>query len=166
MKKVAVFALAACVVAPAIAGAQTPGQPSDQTGQQGQSGQPSGQPAQSAAPGSTSGMSSQPGLQIQSKSLVGSSVRNREGKDIGKVTNLLIEPSQGRVNGVVMSMGGTAGFGAQEITVPWSALKLARDGQNVVVTLQQDLLQPAPRADDRKNGSEGSASPNSQERRR
>ena len=77
------------------------------------------------------------------------------------MTNLLIEPSQGRVNAVVVSMGGKAGFGAQEITVPWSALKLARDGQNVVVTLQQELLQPAP-----KNGSEGSASPSSQDRRR
>ena len=155
MKKVAVFALAACVVAPAIAGAQAPGQSSDQ----------SGQPAASSS-STTSGSSAPQGLQIQSKSLVGSSVRNREGKDIGKVTDLLIEPSQGRVNAVVVSMGGKAGFGAQEITVPWSALQLARDGQNVVVTLQQELLQPAPKAEDRKNGSEGSASPSSQDRRR
>jgi len=160
MKKIAMFALAACVVAPAVAGAQTSGQP----GQQAQPPAPSTPSGLSA----TSGIPSQ-GLQIQSKSLVGSTVRNREGKDVGKVTNLLIDPSQGRINGVIVSMGGTAGFGAQEITVSWSALQLARDQQNVIVTLQQELLQQAPqKAEERKNGSEGSASPgqNSQDRRR
>ena len=153
MKNLAVLALAACVVAPAVAGAQTSTPPSGQPGASGQS-----------DPSAASGM---PGLQVQSKSLVGSTVRNRDGKDIGKVVNLLIDPSQGRINGVVVSMGGTAGFGAQEITVPWSALQVARDQQNLVVTLQQELLQQAPpRADDRKNSSDGSASPGSQDQRR
>ena len=40
------------------------------------------------------------------------------------------------------------------------------NGSDYLPQLQQELLQPAPRADDRKNGSEGSASPNPQERRR
>jgi sporulation protein YlmC with PRC-barrel domain len=163
MKSLAVLALAASVVAPAIAAAQTSTPPS---GQPGASSQPS-QTSSESSPSASSATSGMQGLQVQSKSLVGSTVRNRDGKDIGKVTNLLIDPSQGRINGVVVSMGGTAGFGAQEITVPWSALQVARDQQNLVVTLQQELLQQAPqKAEDRKNNSEGSASPGSQDQRR
>ena len=114
------------------------------------------------APPPPAGGQDQQGVQIDARSLMGSTVRGRDGKDIGKVSNLMIDPADGRVKGVIMSMGGTAGMGAKEVTMPWSAIQVGRDGRNIVVTLQNDPLQPAPaRSDDKDKKSEGSASPSS-----
>jgi sporulation protein YlmC with PRC-barrel domain len=101
------------------------------------------------------------GTQVKSKSLVGSTVRGQDGKDVGKVSDVMIDPAQGRISSVIISMGGTAGIGARELTVPWNAIQVGRDQQNIVVTLQQDALQQAPpRADDKKKDqSGGQASP-------
>jgi sporulation protein YlmC with PRC-barrel domain len=92
----------------------------------------------------------QSGLQIDSKSLVGSTVLGEDGKDLGYVANLMIDANDGRVTAVVITMGkfvgiGGAGItlGGKDITVPWSGIKLARDQQKVVVTLQQSLTPAA-----------------------
>jgi sporulation protein YlmC with PRC-barrel domain len=103
-------------------------------------------------------------VQIKSKSLIGSTVRNRDGKDLGKVADLVIEPSDGRISGVVISMGGVAGVGARDITVPWNSVQVTRDQRSLVLTLQQDPLQPAPARADDKKGSEGQASPSDQKK--
>ena len=34
-------------------------------------------------------------------------------------------------------------LGGKDITVPWSAMRLARDQQNVIVTLQQPMMPSA-----------------------
>jgi len=145
MRKIALLAVLACVVAPVGAGAQQPSPP------------PQGTQAAAA---------DQQGVQVQSKSLIGATVRGQDGKDVGTVTNLLIDPAQDRINGVVVSMGGTLGIGAKELTVPWNGLQVGRDRQDLVVTLQQQMLQQAPpRAEDRQDRSEGSASPSSDQKK-
>src|SRR3954470_23160875 len=114
MKVLMVFAVLMAVIAPLdTARAQTPAPPAGQQG-----------------------------VQIEAKSLIGSTVRGRDGKDVGKVSDVMLDPTEGRVNGVVISMGGVAGIGAKEITMPWNALQVGRDQNKIVVTLQQDPLQP------------------------
>ena len=84
----------------------------------------------------------QQGIQIDSKSLIGSTVRDDNGKDIGKVSNLMIDSNDGKVAAVVISMGRTFGVGGtgvtvggKDITVPCDGVKIARDQEKVVVTL-------------------------------
>jgi sporulation protein YlmC with PRC-barrel domain len=110
---------------------------------------PPSAPSQSVNPQSIPSQSPS-GLQIDSKSLVGSTVRGEDGKDLGHVANLMIDANDGRVTAVVITMGkilgiGGAGItlGGKDVTVPWSAIKLARDQQNVVVTLQQSMMPAA-----------------------
>src|SRR5262245_31997619 len=90
------------------------------------------------------------GLQIDSKSLVGSTVRGEDGQDIGHVANLMIDANDGRVTAVVITMGKMVGvggtgitLGGKDITVPWSGIKLGRDQQRVVVTLQESMMPAA-----------------------
>ena len=90
------------------------------------------------------------GLQIDSKSLVGSTVRGDDGQDIGHVANLMIDANDGRVTAVVITMGKLVGvggvgvtLGGKDVTVPWSGIKLARDQQRVVVTLPQSMMPAA-----------------------
>jgi sporulation protein YlmC with PRC-barrel domain len=108
-----------------------------------QSQSPSGSSSSPSMQGQSSG--SQQGVQIAANSIIGSKVRSPEGKDIGEVSQLLIDPQQGKVTSAVISMGGTLGVGAKQVTVPWEQMKVARDQQQkVVVTMDQQVLQQAP----------------------
>jgi sporulation protein YlmC with PRC-barrel domain len=89
-------------------------------------------------------------------------VRSQDGTDIGKVTNVMIDPKDGKVSGIVMSMGSKLGMGGSQMTVPWDAVQIARDQQTLVVTLQQQVMPTAPPRQDsrgRKSGDNPAASP-------
>ena len=90
------------------------------------------------------------GLQIDANSFVGSPVRGEDGKDVGKVSNLMIDAKDGKVSAVVLTMGRTfdvAGTGitlaGKDITVPWEAVKIGREREKVVFTLQQTAVTPS-----------------------
>src|SRR5262249_47576288 len=85
-------------------------------------------PPQSVTPQSTPSVNPS-GLQIDSKSLVGSTVRGEDGKDLGHVANLMIDANDGRVTAVVITMGKMVGvggtgitLGGKDVTVPWSGI--------------------------------------------
>ena len=106
-------------------------------------------PAGALAQG-TSQPKSPSGVQIDSKSLVGSTVRGEDGKDVGKVANVMIDPSDGKVTALVVTMGRTVGVGGtgvtlngKDITVPWDGVKVGRDRDKFVVTLLQSALPAA-----------------------
>jgi sporulation protein YlmC with PRC-barrel domain len=73
---------------------------------------------------STSPQSTTPqGVQIDSRSLVGSTVRGEDGKDLGKVANVMIDANDGRVTALIITVGRTLGgtgitLGGKDITVP------------------------------------------------
>jgi len=77
-------------------------------------------------------------------SLLGSTVRSKDGRDIGSVDRLMVDPSEGRVTTVVVTMGGTLGMGGRTLAVPWQSVQVARDGEDVIVSLDEQLLQQAP----------------------
>jgi sporulation protein YlmC with PRC-barrel domain len=108
------------------------------------------------APGASSGGQ---GVLIDSGSLVGSSVRDAQGKDLGKVSSLMIDPKDGKVQTVVVSMGGTLGMGGNSVAMPWNQVKIAQDGGRLVVTVDQQMLQQAPKAQSGRDKDAPSASP-------
>ncbi len=59
--------------------------------------------------------------------LIGTKVKNGQGEDLGKISNLAIMPGQGRVPFAVLSQGGFLGIGAKLIAVPLSALTFEAD---------------------------------------
>ena len=79
--------------------------------------------------------------------LVGTRIKNAEGKDIGEIDRLMIDPSSGKVSHVVVGLGGLLGVGEKKVVVPWSDLKLAAatDGKKTMVTMDQAKLESAPR---------------------
>jgi sporulation protein YlmC with PRC-barrel domain len=128
MKGLRVFAVAALVGLPlSVALAQQPSQEQTQS--------PGTQPG-----GAQTGQS---GLQITSDSLVGTDVRDAEGKEIGEVSQLMIDAKEGKVTSVIIKQGGAMGFGGKDVSVPWNALKVQRDQDKVVVTVQREMLEQA-----------------------
>ena len=92
---------------------------------------------------------------VGSDSLVGSAVRDAEGRDIGKVSRLMIDPNDGRITSIIIATGGTLGVGSNTISVPWSSVKIGQDRGKLVVTASQ-MLESAP--------SRASTSPDQQRR--
>jgi sporulation protein YlmC with PRC-barrel domain len=87
------------------------------------------------------------GVMITSDSLIGTKVRDTQGKEIGEITKLLIDAKGGKVASAIIKQGGTLGMGGKEISVPWDALTLQRgQDQQLVVTMQQPLLEQVPPA--------------------
>ena len=91
---------------------------------------PTQQPS-SPAPGADA-TTAKSSVQIDSQSLVGSTV---------------IDPSDGKVTSVVVTMGRTIGVGGtgvtlngKDITVPWNDVKVGRGRDQFVVTLLQSAL--------------------------
>jgi sporulation protein YlmC with PRC-barrel domain len=130
--------------APSPAGQPSPSPPS-----------PSGQPSSPAVPPAPSGQQSgsspadQSGVLVDASSIIGASVRSAQGKDIGKVERLMVDPKSGRVHTVVVQMGGMLGVGAKSVSMPWESVKLAQDGDRIVVSAEQQMFDQAPAASPR-----------------
>jgi sporulation protein YlmC with PRC-barrel domain len=82
-----------------------------------------------------------------SSEIIGTRIKNAEGKDIGEVDRLLIDPQSGKVTHVVVGLGGLLGVGEKKVVVPWSDLKMgaAHDGKKAQITMDQAKLESAPR---------------------
>jgi sporulation protein YlmC with PRC-barrel domain len=148
---VALAATALCLALVAVAGAQQSSPPSDQSQPSPSQSAPSSPPAASQPPASSApaassgGSSSQSDVLVDASSIIGATVRS-QGKDVGKVDRLMVDPRDGRVRTVVVKMGGTLGMGGKTAAVPWDSVKLGQDNGKLVVSAEQQLLDQAPSA--------------------
>jgi len=83
----------------------------------------------------------------ETKDIIGTRIKNAEGKDLGEVDQLLIDTPSGKVSHVVIGVGGLAGVGEKKVVVPWSELKFApvTAGKKNAITMDQSMLDSAPR---------------------
>ena len=82
----------------------------------------------------------------ETKDIIGTRVKNTQGKDLGEIDQLLIDHN-GKVTHAVIGMGGLAGVGETKVVVPWSELKFApmAEGKKNEITMDQSTLESAPR---------------------
>ena len=82
---------------------------------------------------------------VDSSSLIGSTVRNADGKDVGKIDRLMIDPATGRVTYAVIVVGSTLGMGGKNVALPWTNVKLTQgNDQSLIVVVEQQVLDRAP----------------------
>src|SRR5262245_14030603 len=78
--------------------------------------------------------------------VIGQNVRDAQGKNIGKIEDVMID-SKGHVPFAVMSFGGFLGMGEKYFAVPWTAMRFDRDGKDVdavVLDVTKEQLEKAP----------------------
>jgi sporulation protein YlmC with PRC-barrel domain len=109
---------------------------------------------------SVSGQSAQTGVLVDANAVIGATVRS-QGKDIGKVERLMLDPKDGRVRTVVVQQGGTLGVGGKSIAMPWESVKVGQDGGKIIVTAEQQMLEQAPSASPRGDSKSDSKSDSS-----
>jgi sporulation protein YlmC with PRC-barrel domain len=78
------------------------------------------------------------------KKLAGRKIYGSDGKELGKLKDLLVEPSSGEVAYGVVSSGGFAGFHDQLRLVPFKALKPGKRDQDLSVAISEEQWQQLP----------------------
>jgi sporulation protein YlmC with PRC-barrel domain len=83
----------------------------------------------------------------ESDRIVGTKVKDAQGKDIGEIDALIIDSQEGKVTHAVIGKGGVLGIGASKVVVPWSEVQMTtdRDGDRVAITMEESKLENAPR---------------------
>jgi len=81
------------------------------------------------------------------RDIIGTRVKNSEGKDIGEIDALLIDPKDGKITHAVIGLGGFLGIGEDKVVVSWSEVKMAahQEGKKAVITMDQSVLERAPK---------------------
>ncbi len=82
---------------------------------------------------------------LDGKQIMNATVKDRTGKDIGSVSNLIFDRS-GKVSYVILSHGGVAGMGGKKIAVPAGAVTLSgsEEKKQVMVNASEADLNSAP----------------------
>jgi sporulation protein YlmC with PRC-barrel domain len=81
---------------------------------------------------------------MSASSLAGDRVRNTAGEDLGKVKELMVDVSSGRVAYAVLSFGGVLGVGDKLFAVPFEALTLDEDEKEFILNADKATLENAP----------------------
>ena len=86
-----------------------------------------------------------PGPQVMdADTLIGDSVANGNGDDLGKIETIMLDVTSGRVAYAVLSFGGFLGMGDKLFAIPWSALTLDTDNKCFVLDVPKERLENAP----------------------
>lgn len=83
--------------------------------------------------------------EYRTSKLVGSKVYNNANENIGSIEDIILKPD-GTMDEVVLSVGGFLGIGDKYVGVPFSSLKVGRDGESVKITTDatKDSLKALP----------------------
>lgn len=76
---------------------------------------------------------------------IGKLVKNLDGKNLGKIKDLVINwRSDGYIEYAVLSLGGFFGLGDECVAVPWGALTLSDNKEHFVLNMKEGHLKDVP----------------------
>lgn len=83
---------------------------------------------------------------LSSSSIIGSSIKNAIGEDIGDIKELMIDWKRGSVAYAVMSFGGFMGFSEKLFAVPLESFEFdtADTKERIMLNVDKEVLENAP----------------------
>ena len=81
---------------------------------------------------------------LKATELLGTNVHGTDGKKLGSIKDLVINPQDGDIQYAVLEFGGFAGIGEKYFAVPWRGLHLEQDGKHLTLDLHRKDLKDAP----------------------
>lgn len=81
---------------------------------------------------------------LSATSIIGDTVRNHQGEDLGDIEELMINLQDGCIAYAVLSFGGIAGLGDKLFAIPWQALQLKPEEHAFVLDIRKEKLENAP----------------------
>ncbi len=81
---------------------------------------------------------------LKASEIIGMKVEDTEGKGLGDIRDLVIDPEDGGVQYAVLEFGGFAGVGDKYFAVPWEALQLNQEQKKIALDVSKKDLKDAP----------------------
>ena len=81
---------------------------------------------------------------LKASDLLGMNVEGVDGKKLGDIKDLVIDPEEGGVEYAVLEFGGFAGIGDKYFAVPWEALRLDHMNKKLSLDVHKKDLKNAP----------------------
>ncbi len=81
---------------------------------------------------------------LKASGLIGMTVQGTDGKKLGDIKDLVIDPEEGGVEYAVLEFGGFAGVGDKYFAVPWEALQLDQTNKKLSLDVHKKDLKNAP----------------------
>ncbi len=81
---------------------------------------------------------------FRASDVIGMSVQNPQGEDLGEIHDLVVDINNGRVHYAVLSFGGFLGLGEKLFAYPVSLFRMGRDWSEVVLDIEREKLENAP----------------------
>ncbi len=79
----------------------------------------------------------------EASKLVGKSVKNQQGEELGELSEILFD-SQGEVKYIILSKGEVLGVGGEKVPIPWQAANAQVQEDSLVVDIEKQKLDNAP----------------------
>lgn len=83
-------------------------------------------------------------MHLSASTIIGDSVKNAGGEDLGKIEDLMINTDTGDVEYAVLSFGGFLGIGDKLFAVPIEAMQVDTDKKRFVLNESKGRLENAP----------------------
>ena len=81
---------------------------------------------------------------LKASDLIGTKVQGTDGKNLGNIKDLVINPEDGDIQYAVLDFGGFVGIGDKYFAVPWEALHFDRENNRLALDLHKKDLKDAP----------------------
>ncbi len=81
---------------------------------------------------------------LSASTMIGTAVENKVGENLGKIEELMVDLSSGRIAYAVLSFGGFLGLGDKFFALPWDSLKVDTVKKKVILDLDKQKLENAP----------------------
>jgi sporulation protein YlmC with PRC-barrel domain len=81
---------------------------------------------------------------VKASSMIGTDVVDPQGKNLGDVKEVVIDPRTGKVAYAVVSFGGFLGMGEKLFAIPFSSFKYDVEKNEYVLDISKERLKAAP----------------------
>lgn len=85
-----------------------------------------------------------PVRRLTATSIIGDSVENTDGENMGKIDNLMINLNSGKVEYAVIEFGGLLGVGKKLFAIPFDELKLDAEKEIFILNRDKKYLTESP----------------------
>lgn len=81
--------------------------------------------------------------QADAKKLIGRNIKNANNDTVGEIKSVHLD-KDGKVQTVIVGVGGFLGMGEREVALAWSDLQISNNGEQVMVNMTKDQLKGLP----------------------
>ena len=81
---------------------------------------------------------------LSADSITGDEVCNMQDEKLGKIQDIMLDLTEGKIRYAVLSSGGFLGMGDRLFAVPWKALKLDKDNKRFMLNVDAERIKNAP----------------------